>query len=69
MGIDALITQAIIELLERGIVLRTLKELARAVSNTLGVRVSERSVAKALRRNRHRITFEFGQFELTFHFR
>jgi len=69
MGIDAMITQAVIELLERGIALKTIKELTRAVSNTLGIRVSERSVAKALRRNRHRITFEFGQFELTFHFR
>ena len=69
MGPDAMITQAIIELLERGIVLSTLKHLAAAVSNTLGVRVSERSVAKALRRNRHRITFEFGQFALTLSFR
>ena len=69
MVADAMITKAIIELLEAGIVLRTLKELTRAVSNTLGIRVSERSVAKALRRNRHRITFEFGQFELTFHLR
>jgi len=69
MGIDAMITQAIIELLERGIVLSTLKELTEVVSNTLGVRVSPRAVAKALRRNRHRITFEFGQFELTFHLR
>ena len=69
MGIDAMIAQAIIELLQRGVVLQTLAELTKAVSNTLGIRVSKRSVAKALRRNRHRITFEFGQFELSLRFR
>lgn len=65
MPIDAMITAAIIDLLERGIEIRTLQELTKAVSNTLGVRVTTRKVRNALHRNRHRITFEYGRLELT----
>lgn len=65
MPIDAMITAAIIELLERSIEIRTLQELTKAVSNTLDVRVTTRQVRNALNRNRHRITFEYGRFELT----
>lgn len=69
MAIDAMITATIIELLEKGIVIRTMTELVKVVSNMLDVRVSDRQIRKALNRNRHRITFEAGQFELTIGFR
>jgi len=65
MPIDAMITAAISELLERSIEISTLQELKKAVSNTLGVRVTTRQVKNALNRNRHRIMFEYGRFELT----
>jgi len=63
MPIDAMITAAIIELLERSIEIRTIQELTKAVSNSLGARVTTRQVMNALKRNRHRITFEFGRFD------
>lgn len=68
MPIDAIITAAIIEFLERGVEIRTIQELTRAVSNVLGVRVTTRQVTNSLNRNRHRITFEFGRFELSVKF-
>lgn len=64
MPIDAMITAAIIELLEHGAEIHTIQELTGAVSNVLGIRVTTRQVTNALNRNRHRITFEFGRFEL-----
>lgn len=66
---DAMITAAIIELLERSVEIRTLQELTKAVSNSLGVRVKTRQVRNALKRNRHRITFKFGRFELSIRLR
>lgn len=65
MPIDAMITAAIIELIEKTIEIRTIQQLTRAVSNWLGVRVTPRQVKNALNRNRHRITYQYGRFELT----
>ena len=63
-----MITIAIIELLEQGLVARTIEELTKAVANMLGVKVTTKQVKAALDRNSHRITFECGQFELSIKF-
>ena len=63
-----MITTAIIELLEHGLVARTIEELTKAVSNMLGVKVTTKQVKAALNRNIRRITFECGQFELSIKF-
>jgi hypothetical protein len=63
-----MITNAIIELLEQGLVACTVEELAKAVSNMLGVKVTPNRVKAALNRNSRRITFECGQFELSIEF-
>jgi len=65
---DAKITATIIELLEHGLVAHTIHQLAKAVSNILGTGVTTRRVTSALNRNRHRITFQSGQFELIIKF-
>jgi len=64
MPIDP-ITVAIIDFIERGLVFRTVEELTKAISNALGIKVTKRRVKASLNRNRHRITFQSGQFTFT----
>ncbi len=68
MPIDAMITATIIELIEHGVEIRTIAELTKAVSKILGIKVNTRSVNNALKRNRHRITYDNGIFSLSIRF-
>ena len=68
MPIDAMITSAIIDLLTRGVIIRTYAQLTKAVANELGIKVTpqlQRKVKSAINRNRHRLTYENGKLSFT----
>jgi hypothetical protein len=55
-------------LLKGGLVAYSIEELTKAVSNTLGVRVTIKEVNNAVSRNSHRITYVGDHFELIIKF-
>jgi len=57
MGIDALITAAVIALLETKVE-ATLDELVNYASSSVGKKVTKKSVLRAIDRNRHRLEVE-----------
>jgi len=62
---EAVITKAILALIGGEVVFHTVEELREGVSRMLGVKVSLKSVRRALERNRHRVTYENGSFSFT----
>lgn len=69
MGIDAMITAAIINLLERNVT-ATLEELVDYASFSAGKKVDKKAVRRAIARNRHRLEVEIdaGVFKVSLKF-
>jgi len=69
MGIDAMITAAIINFLERNVT-ATLEDLVDYASSSVGKKVDKKAVRRAIARNRHRLEVEIdaGVFKVSLKF-
>lgn len=69
MGIDAMITAAIINFLERNVA-ATLEDLVDYASSSVGKKVDKKAVRRAIARNRHRLEVEIdaGVFKVSLKF-
>lgn len=65
MGIEAVITAAIIDILMRELREYTIDELTKAVSASLGKKISHKQLKRSIKRNLHRITIENGMIRIS----